>query len=433
MDAPAPVRPAFGRRATGAAVILVTSEVRRRGRTYLFLAAVFTFATAALVVMVGAVGGVLGSIGDEIAETLLSDYRVTRGDPDALAEGFLFNRSLAEADRLQSAIPGARASPRIEFQAVLLHTSRYEDFDTGIGVGVDPERDPAVVDVAGRVDLGRFIGDENLWIDGKPYPQLVVGREMLDALQMRVYNGTLSPRNLLKVSAGRFAAEGGSIRPVVREGVVVGAFETGFDPIDRRVVFMHIATARDVLRIQFDPDPANVILVRAPADAPVGRVAAASGLNLSTRQEFLDSYLHAVFAPLRTFNAVVTAVVLALAGGWVAHVGAQAILAERQRIAVLRALGFPLRLILGPVSGLVIATGVVGAGAGFVLGWLVGVAFDAANFHPAGYGLIEITVDLPLPTAFALLAAVLATAGLAALGAGLALRRIPVTDALRSG
>lgn len=416
----------------GAARLLVASEIKRRRRVFLLLALVFGGSTTSLLVLLGSVAGVEAAIGTEIEATLASDWRLADGRSGELAEGAFRNRTGALADRLETALPGAEAAARIEVQGLFLHTSRYEDFDAGLIVGLDPARDGDAADLPSRIVDGHTIETQNLWFDGKPYPQLVVGDQMLDALGMRVWkNGTLSPENVLQVSAGRYTNEGANVRPVVKEGVVVGVFRTGFGPIDRYTVFLHIATARELLRVHLDDDPANVLLLRAPPGLDVAAAARAEGLNATTSDAFRGRYLAAVFDPLRTFTSLVSAVVLVLAGGWGAHTAAAAILGDAKRIAVLRALGLPTRLVLGPVAALVVAAGAAGAAAGAALAWTLARAVRPGVVDLPGLPQLRFEVALTPGLVGALLAAVLATAALAAAVAGLALRRIPVTDALR--
>lgn len=415
----------------GAAGILLRSELARRTRVYLLLVGVFAFSTASLVVLLGAANGMLGSVGIELEDTLSAHWRVADGDAKELAGGRFFLAAGAAAERIERATPGAVAVPRIEIEGVFLQTSRFEDFDSGLIVGVDPALDREVAAFEPRITEGRFLDGENVWIEGKPYPQLVLGRDMLEALGMEVFNGTLNPKHVLNVTAGRFSTESGSPRPVVREGVVVGTFELGFSPVDRRTLVLHVAVARELLRMQLDDEPANVILVRAPPEADVAGAARAEGFNVTSSRDFRDDYLEAVLGPMRIFTVVIVVLVLGLAGGWVANVAASAILSDRRRIAVLRALGLPPRLVVGPVSLAILAAGLVGALAGLALGALAGELVELVDVAPAGSPRLSLRVDLPASVALGIGLAVLATAALAALATSLALRRIPVTDALR--
>lgn len=412
-----------------AARLLLRSELARRTRVYALLLGVFTFATASLVLLLGATNGILDSVGVELEDTLAADWRLADGNPKELADGRFFPAASALAARIERAAPGSVVVPRLEIQGVFLHTSRFEDFDSGLILGVDPARDPDVARFP--VTEGKALNAENVWIDGKPYPQLVVGRDLLDALGMHVYNGTLTEKHVLNVTAGRFSTEGAVSRPVVREGVVVGTFEAGFSPIDRRTLVMHVDAARALLRMQLDDDPANVLLVRAPAGADVAAAARSESLNATSSREFRDDYLEAVIGPLRVFTALIVALVLALAGGWVANVAAAALLGDRRRIAVLRALGLPTRLVVGPAAALVVGAGAAGAAIGFALGWLAGRAVEAIDVAPPGSPRLSLLVHLPASVGVGIALAVLATAALAAWAAAAALRRVPVTEALR--
>lgn len=410
--------------------ILFLSELRRRGGVHAFLATVFTFATAALVVMLGSVNGVYASIGVELQDTLSSDWRLADGNAGGLAEGHFVEGAGATAERIEAAVPGARVVPRIEVPGLFLHTEQYEDWDASLLIGIDPRADPDVARVADRLIAGRLVRDEEIWQNGTAYAEVVVGRAMLEALGMTVYDGdVVRPENVMRMSAGRFSLEAGAIRPLIRWAVVVGVVDTGFGPVDRHTVYAHLGMVRSLLRMDFDDEPANVLLVRAPEDAPVAAAARAERLNATSAREFRDGYLAAVFEPVRAFTTVVSAVVLVLAGGWAAHVAAAALLADKRRVAVLRALGVPTRLLLGPATAIIVLAGAVGAAAGFVLGILVGVGIEAADVRfGSGFRLL---FDVPLGAVVLVVLAVVVTGAVAAAGAGLALRRVPVTDALR--
>lgn len=420
-----------GARPRDAFRMLIASELRRRTRTYALLVGVFVLASGALGVILGSVAGVMDGIGGEIRETLTSDHRIVRGDPTNLGGGRLFADADAAIVRLQQA-SGATMAARVEVQGLFLHAGEYEDFDSGLLVGVDPSRDARVADVDERVVEGRWLDAENLWIDGTPYPQLVVGEDMLRALDMRVHEpgAALTGASLLNVTAGRFSADEGALRPVVKTGVVVGAFKTGFNPIDRRTVYVHADAARELLRAQFDHEVANVLLATGGDADALASAARAEGFNVTSAAAFRDHYLSAVVTPLRAFTALVTVVVLALAGGWVAHVVAGAVLSDRRRIAVLRALGVPSRLIVGPIATTLVACAAVGTLVGLTLALTLAGIVGVVDVRVPGLDR-SLDVALDAATVAAIAMGVLATAMLAAGGAGVALRRIAPVEALR--
>lgn len=420
------------RRVRDALALLLRSEAERRRRTYALLFAVFLAATTGLSLLLGAVAGVEDAVGRGLRDTVTSDHRLAQHRPERLGEGPVFLRASAVAARIAADVPGARAVPRLEFDAVFLHTERYEDFATGLAVGVDPVRDADVARVAPLIVAGRWLDAQNVWIGGTPYPQLVVGEDMLRGMNLTVFDGELRASNLLNVTAGRFQSEGQVSRPVVREGVVVGAFRTGFLPLDRGIVYMHQETARELLRVHLEADAANVVLVAAPPDAAdaLARAAQREGLDHASAREFREEYLNAVFVPLRAFARLVTLVVLALAGGWATHVVVSAVLGDRRRLAVLRALGLPTTLLVGPVALALLVAAAAGAALGLTLGALVAWALSVAGFRAPGIAALDF-VALPSTIDIALLGlAVVATVVVAAAGAGLALRRIGVADAL---
>lgn len=420
--------PAAGGPARRAFTVLVASEWRRRRPTYALLCGVFVAATAAIALILGGVQGVLAGVGVEIQETLTSEHRIVLGDPMNLGGARVFAGGDGAAERLREA-SGATVVPRIEVQGVLLHAARYEEFDSGILVGIDPQRDALVARVPDRVDAGRWIDAENAWIEGEPYPQLVVGDDMLAALEMRVWTGgPVEPAHLLNVTAGRFSTEAGEARPVVRTGIVVGTFHTGFNPIDRRTVYLHIDAARALLRAQFDDSAANVLLATGGDADALATAARSESFDVASASQFREHYLSAVLVPVRAFATLVTLVVLGVSGGWVAHVVAQAVLSERRRVAVLRALGLPTRLLVAPPAALLVGGALVGVVAGLLLAALASSVIRLADARIAGLGA---AISLPPATVGLIALAILATATLAAGAALAAIQRVSPLEALR--
>jgi ABC-type lipoprotein release transport system permease subunit len=259
-----------------------------------------------------------------------------------------------------------------------------------------------------------------------------VGEKLLERLNMTIYDGTtLAPASLLNVTAGRFSGERGEIRPVVRQGIVVGAFRTGFEPVDRRLVYVHLETARELLRMQLDPDPATVLLVDGAADAALRGAAGEVGLRVSSASDFREEYLHAVLVPIRAFKDLVTVVLFAVAAGWVTHVVVDTILTDRRRLAVLRALGVPASLLVSPVAAALLAVASAGTLAGLALAWAVARALGTAGVRAPGFEHLDFVATLPPLAALGVALGALAVALVAAGGAALALRRIGVTEALR--
>lgn len=417
--------------ARSAFALLLASEARRRSGTYAFLVVVFLLATASLGVILGSVHGVMDGVGGELRETLTSDHRLVLGDPANLGGGRLFEGADGVAARLASA-SGARIAPRLEVQGVLLHADTFEEFDSGLLVGIDPRLDARVSAAPERVTAGRWIDAPRLWSDGTPYTQLVVGEDMLRALGMTVHREgePVLASSLLNVTAGRFAAEGGDVRPVVRTGVVVGTFATGFNPVDRRTVYLHIDATRELLRAQFDHESANLLLAAGGDAHALSRAAEDEGFSVASARDFRDHYLSAVIAPLRAFTALVTLVVLLLCAGWVAHVVAAAVLSDRRRIAVLRALGVPSRLIVGPIALLLLLCAAAGVALGLVISFALAGTLGAVDVRVPGLAR-GLRMALPLVTAGLIAAGVLLSAAASAGGAGVALRRIAPAEALR--
>lgn len=415
-----------------ATALLLRSELGRRRRVYALLFGVFLAATTGLSVLLGAVDGIEDSIGRGIHDTVSADHRLTLVKPERLAEGPVFENATATGARIASAVPGSTVAPRIEFDAIFLHTDRYEDFEAGLVVGVDPTRDEAVVDVGRFLTRGRLLDGQNVWVGGKPYPQIVIGEVMLKSMNMSVYNGTLSPANVVNVTAGRLVANSsGAVRPVVREAVVVGVYESGILPLDRSVVFVHIETARELLRVNLMRDAATLLVVDAPGGADVRAAAEANGFRSASAEEFREEYLKAIFSPVRAFARLTTLVVLAISAGWVTHVVVSAIAGDRLRLAVLRALGLPPSLLVSPIAVALGIAALAGVALGLALGTLIAWLMSVAGFRAPGLGAIDFVAILSPLEALLLGLAVLSAASVAALGAGVAMRRIPVTEALR--
>lgn len=407
--------------------LLFASEARRRRGTMALVLTVFLLATAGLSILVGSVAGVERAVGRELRHAVGGDGRFGMDDPRILGPAPLILASDEAAGRIEARVEGARAQPRLEFEALLLRGERYEDFTSGLAVGLDVDEAPHV---RALLTAGAFPGGESVWVDGAPRTPIVVGEPMLEALGAKVAGATPGNESLVDLTAGRFEDDGVS-RPIVRSCVIVGTYLTGFEPLDRRVVYMDLQSARELLRLQFADAPATVIVVHGGDPAALSEVARDESLAFADADAFAQDYLRAVFEPLHVFTALVVAVVLALAGGWVAQAVAAAVVADARRLSILRALGLPTRLLVGPLAALLLLLAAGGTLGGLVLARLVAAAMAALRVRAPGYDSLDVVATPGLPLSLALAAAVLLTAALAALAAGVALRRIPVADALR--
>lgn len=405
-----------------ATAILLRSEASRRKRVYALLFCVFLATTTGLSIMLGSVDGIEDAIGQGIRDTVSGDQRIATQRPERMAEGQIFDNASATAATMMQNAREARASPRLEFNAILLHTDQYEDFESGIVVGLDPKRDVGRDAIAKYILSGHFLDAESVWINGTPYPQLVIGEDLAKSMNVTVFGDTLRPSNVVNVTAGRF--QDSATRPVVKEGVVVGIFRTGFQPLDHNVVYVHMETARELLRVHLMHDAANVLIV-------TGQLEPTKGYESANAQEFREAYLYAVFAPVRAFARLVTVVVLTLAAGWIVHVVVDAVASDRARLAVMRALGLPSRLLVAPIALALLAAAAAGTAGGLALGAMIAFALSRMGVRAPGLGELPFVATLPWEAMLGLGLASLLVVTLAAGAVGLAMKRIPVTEALK--
>lgn len=410
---------------------LAEAEWRARRPRYVALAALLACTVGAAFLVLSVVNGLEESIGEEISHTLGADVRLARGQA-GLGDGAMV-RDLRDAMAgLRFADPRAEFAPRLETQAIFLHGS---DFTTtsdaparaaAVLVGIDPEADARVADVALLVVEGRgpeAFGETWRAPDGGRLVPVVVGKTFLETGNVTVFDGTFDWKNVYNISAGH--VENG--RLVRERAIVVGAYETGFRMVDRLIVY---APRGEVARLlgEFPTEPpANVILARTPDPARLAEAAAAQGWLALPAGEFRESYLGPVFANVRVAAWSIVALLVAMTAGWMAYTLAHHVHEDRRKIATLRAVGIPDRtiartylLLASLVAGAAAVAGALGAAALALLMALV------ARFT-------KLVAPAPsIGEALALVVLSLLAAALAVRWAYARAARIPIREALSS-
>ena len=341
----------------------------RRGR-YVALVALLAATAGASFLVLAVVNGLEESIGAEISHTLGADVRIARGQ-SGLGDGATIRDVRDALEGLRFADPRAEFAPRLETQAIFLHGS---DFTTSgdararaaaVLVGIDAAEDARVADIGALIVRGRgpdALDEEWRAPDGGRLVPIIVGFTFLETGNVTVHDGAFSWTSVYNISAGH--VENG--RLVRERAIVVGAYETGFRMVDRLIVY---APRGEVARLlgEFPTNPpANVILARTiDPDRLVGGAAVQGYIPLAS-DEFRESYLGPVFVSVRVAAWSIVALLVLMTAGWMGYTLAHHVHEDRRKIATLRAVGIPDRVIGRTYLALAAALATVAATTGFL-------------------------------------------------------------------
>ncbi|HWG91771.1 MAG TPA: FtsX-like permease family protein, partial [Candidatus Thermoplasmatota archaeon] len=391
---------------------LARAEWRARKRTYVVLLTLLAATSATYFLVLALVGGLEDRIGNELSNTLAGDVRLTEGR-SGLGDGTILPDARDRIAGLAYAAPGSRFSPRLETEALFLHgqdfTNVFEEESAtrgaGLLVGIDPQADEAVAPIrpylVGGVDL--LHAPANLRAPtGERLVPLVVGTAFLEST-----NVTLAPEGrfaweaVYNITVGRF--ENGL--PVTVKGIVVGTYATGFNTIDRFVIYAPRGDVAYLLGFHPGEPPANVILVETAHPEAVSKAAGRYNLTAKTPDVFRRDNLGPVFAAVGTFAWILVLVLSIMATGWIAHTLGHHVTSDLRKIATLRAIGIPevtfvkMYLLLGAALGLL--GGLAGVGLGALLAFVTAQVTSMPGVLP---GNIPFTPHASLLEALGLIA-----------------------------
>lgn len=419
---------------------LTRAEWRARRRTYLVLFLLLGATSGTYFLVLSLIGGMEDRIGRELSDTLVGDLRLTEGKT-GLGDGRVMTDYKDRLTGLRYHRPDATVTPRLEVEALFLHDADFTSGierpnttrTTGILVGIDAEEGERVAPlrpyVVKGMDLTAAAGRSWTTPRGETLVPVIAGEGFLSASNVKVAEEGFTWEAVYNLTAGRF--ENG--QPVRVRAIVVGSFATGFNIIDRFVVYMPRGDVGYLLGYHPTEPPANVLLAKATDTAGLAAVAGRYNLTAETPLAFRQGYLGPVFTTVKAFAWSLVGVLTLMTAGWIAHTLAHHVASDRRKIATLRAMGIPFRSVAGTYVRLALAlgfaAGVAGVAIGAAVGWAAGVAVQAVG--GPGSGLLLVPRGSALDAGLMVLLAVV-TATAAAL---LALRRVrgfPIRDALRA-
>lgn len=391
---------------------LAEAEWSARRQRYVALAALLAATAGASFLVLAVVNGLESDIGEEISVTMGGDLRLTRGRT-GLGDGASIEDLRDALAGLAFVDPRASYAPRLETQAILLHGS---DFTTAgdaptrsaaVLLGIDADADARVTDVSDLLVMGE--GMEALareWRapDGERLVPIIVGKSFLENGNVTVWNGTFSWSSVYNLSVGH--VENG--RLVRSRALVVGAYETGFRMVDHLVIY---APRGEVARLLggFSTDPhANVIIARTSDAKALAERAVEMGYLAMPAVEFRESYLGPVFVSVRLAAWSIVALLVLMTAGWMGYTLAHHVHEDRRKIATLRAVGIPDRVIARTYLALAGVLSVVAALVGFFAALVLSLAASLAARHTRVVAPVPSALDalalLVLGVAAALLA-----------------------------
>lgn len=363
---------------------LAQAEWRARRSRYLALGALLAATAAASFLVLSVVNGLEEGIGAEISQTLGGDVRIAL-NKTGLGDGSFIDDYEDVQARLRAVDPRAIFAPRLETQAIFLKDADFTASSDALPghraaaviIGIDAAKDGKVLDMDGLVVDGRAreaLAQEWRGPTGERLVPLLVGRSFLETGNASVYNGTFSWSSVYNFSAGHIENN----QMVRSKGIVVGVYETGFRMIDRLVVY---APRGEVARLlgEFPTDPpANVILAKTATPRALADGASERGFEVAVAQDFREAYLAPVFVNVRVAAWAIVALLAVMTAGWMGYTIAHHVHEDRRKIATLRAVGIPARVISRTyllLAGALAAGGaVMGVLAAIVLGLLAAIA-----------------------------------------------------------
>jgi ABC-type lipoprotein release transport system permease subunit len=364
---------------------LAEAEWSARRSRYAALATLLAATAGASFLVLAVVNGLEESIGEEISGTLGGDLRIARGR-SGLGDGNEITDLRDAMDGLRFVDPRATFAPRLETQGIFLHGADFtrstdaEARAAAVLVGIDPAADARVTDLASIITRGEGpVALEREWRspEGERLIPVIVGASFLENGNVTVYDGTFNWSSVYNISAGH--VENG--RLVRERAIVVGVYETGFKMIDRLIVY---APRGEVSRLLggFATNPsANVILAASPDPAALADHAEELGYVTLGAGEFRESYLGPIFVSVRLAAWSIVALLVLMTAGWMGYTLAHHVHEDRRKIATLRAVGIPDKVIartyLMLAGALTLASTIFGFGGAMLLA-LVGVL--AARF-----------------------------------------------------
>lgn len=362
---------------------------RRRGYASLFL--LFAATSACFLLTLGFLSGLETRIGGELSENLAGDVRVTR-EASALADGQPLPAERDMEALIRRADPDARVAHRLEAEGLFLRgagfTTNRPDApgvsrSAGILVGVDAASEGGAFGPDRFLEAGVALKDAPFDLvdpTGARLVPIVVGDAFLRTTEASVAGPEFSWDSVINVTAGK--TENGRLVGV--RCVIVGTYETGFQMIDRIVVYMPRGEVARLLGEHPEDPPSNAALVRTSDPEGVAAVVASAGLDAMGANGFRESYFGPVF---RVVRVVAWAILLALTvtmAAWFAHTLSHHVREDRRKISTLRAIGIPSRTLRGTYA--VVAGGLSVGGA------LVGALLALVLFP-----LVALTSRLALP------------------------------------
>ncbi len=408
--------------------LLLRGQWRARRRRQLWVGASLAVGFVALFAASMLLDGAQHAVLQPLHDTLSGDVRITQGSGD-IAGGTRWADVRPLQDKI-GMIPGASSSPRWEASQVTARQDRLENWTGGLLIGIEPSMQAEQDPLRPYLSWGNLLPTTSTEDPATHhvYVPLLVGEAAARRLDLHPGpGGRVNFSEVLTVSSGRLAGAGR--QPVYSEAVVVGIFASGLDSLDRFAVFAPIEDVRFLVGDREGDPSANALIVHGASLTQIEALGV-PGIYAEDAHGVAGQTIGIVLLTVdvaATLALVILIGVLALLV--VREVGLQ-VTRDAPAVAALRAIGVPMRSILGSYVGLSAAT--VGAAALVAAAIAVGLALFAPPVHVSGRGLtLAVTWRLQWTQVAVLVASAVVVA---ALGAAVAARRLAkgsVAEALR--
>lgn len=353
--------------------LLIRGHLRTRWKRYAIVATSLGIGLFGFFLVYTIADGAREAIARPLQATITGDLRVTNGTED-VAGGKTwtdYRHVASEFDNLD----GVRVSPRLESTYITIRGQEYDNWSAGLLLGVLPD-DP---DEAHSLDPYIVWGNPVNALDafdpktGRSYAPIVLGKPAVKRLNLTL-NASGAPNfdEILTLTSGRLQFEGNVPIPITIEGVVVGIFSTGLEPLDKFTGFLPIQTVR-VLAGHSENDPvANALILHGGNVQEAQATAKTLGLVAQSPDDFAFSYMGAMLVILYAAGILGLALFFTVVLVWLVHETGLLIRQDQSVLCSLRAIGIPARQIRWSYSGLTTLAVAAGAASAFLAALLLG-------------------------------------------------------------
>lgn len=358
---------------------------RNKRRTYFTLCAI-AFGVMSIVFVRSYFGGILKSATEGIIKNQLGHIKIAHKEFLRL-ERIIPKEHLVTGNRhlqdMISAVPGVELSmERIKFNALV---SSGEINEPGVVIGIDPEKARRGMDIPDSIVQGNYLGQSGL--------EVIIG-----SLMAKELNLTLNDELLLVTTDINYSTYALPFR-------LVGIFATGYPSIDKHIIYMPLAKAREMLDCE---DQAHEVLIY--LNDPEAAIETGEKIKrLLAPQDPLhelrvipwqkDDFIETFIPYSQRFLDIILYIFMLIVALVILNTMLMSVMDRYHEIGVIKALGFKNREVVQMIAVESFFIGIIGSLAGGIIGGSVAMVLEKTGIDlakMAGEGVWE-KIDIPIP------------------------------------